>query len=71
MKVYHNTTDDYLSDYEPQTEVTDKDFLFLKESKKLKRLIYALEIIYGQAKEKVKEDSVIQVIMEMEIFLIL
>jgi hypothetical protein len=38
LKVYHNTTDDYLSDYEPQTEVTDKDFLFLKESKKIEEI---------------------------------
>ena len=38
LKVYHNTTDDYLSDYEPQQEVTDKDFLFLKESKKIEEI---------------------------------
>ena len=38
LKVYHNTTDDYLSDYEPQPEVTDKDFLFLKESKKIEEI---------------------------------
>tara|TARA_B110000503_G_scaffold42463_1_gene69561 strand:+ start:1013 stop:4237 length:3225 start_codon:yes stop_codon:yes gene_type:complete len=38
LKIFHNTTDDYLSDYEPEPEVSDNDLLFLKESKKIKNI---------------------------------
>ena len=35
LKIFHNTKDDYLSEYTEENEVTDKDLLFLKESKKI------------------------------------
>lgn len=38
MMIYHNTSDDYLSDYKPQSEVKDADLLFFKESKKIQKI---------------------------------
>ena len=38
LMIYHNSLDDYLSDYEVQSEVKDKDLLFFKESKKIQDL---------------------------------
>jgi hypothetical protein len=38
LKIFHNTNDDYLSDYEPEPEVSDNDLLFLKESKKIENI---------------------------------
>ena len=53
--IYHNSLDDYLSDYEVQSEVKDKDLLFFKESKKIQDLDLSIgqindidEPAYGQ-----------------------
>ena len=35
LKIFHNNDDDYLSDYVSEPEVSDKDLLFLKDSKKI------------------------------------
>ena len=35
VKVYHNTSDDYLTEYSEEPEVVDKDLSFFKESKKI------------------------------------
>ena len=35
LKIFHNTADDYLSEYATEKEVTDKDLLFFKGSKKI------------------------------------
>ena len=35
LKIFHNTTDDYLSEYGKEKEVTDKDLLFFRGSKKI------------------------------------
>ena len=35
LKIFHNTDDDHLSDYVSEPEVSDKDLLFLKDSKKI------------------------------------
>ena len=35
VKVYHNTSDDYLTEYSEEQEVVDKDLSFFKESKKI------------------------------------
>ena len=35
LKIFHNTADDYLSEYAEEKEVTDKDLLFFKGSKKI------------------------------------
>ena len=35
LQIFHNTKDDYLSTYTEEKEVTDKDLLFFKDSKKI------------------------------------
>ena len=35
LKIFHNTDDDFLSDYVSEQEVSDKDLFFLKDSKKI------------------------------------